>query len=96
VVNGWARKFERLLIHLDVDVLDFADVPLAENTRRNVGLKFDQLVAALKVLLTAPNWAALTVCELNPDHGLGDGSTLRTFVTALSDAIAGAPRFRRQ
>lgn len=94
VVNGWARKFERLLIHLDVDVLDFADMPLAENTRRNVGLKFDKLVAALRVFLTAPNWTALTVCELNPDHGLSDGSTLRTFVAALSDAIAAAPRFR--
>ena len=88
VVNGWARKFERLLIHLDVDVLDFADMPLAENTRRNVGLKFDQLMAALTVFLNAPNWTALTVCELNPDHGLIDGSTLRTFVAALSDAIA--------
>jgi arginase len=94
VAHGWARKFTRLLIHLDVDVVDFADMPLAENTRRNVGLKFDQLVAALRVLLSAPNWAALTVCELNPDHGLGDGSTLRTFVAALSDAIAAAPRWR--
>jgi arginase len=94
VAHGWARKFTRLLIHLDVDVVDFADMPLAENTRRNVGLKFDQLVAALRVLLSAPNWAALTVCELNPDHGLSDGSTLRTFVAALSDAIAGAPRWR--
>jgi arginase len=94
VAHGWARKFTRLLIHLDVDVVDFADMPLAENTRRNVGLKFDQLVAALRVLLGAPNWAALTVCELNPDHGLGDGSTLRTFVAALSDAIAAAPRWR--
>lgn len=96
VVNGWARKFARLLIHLDVDVLDFADMPLAENTRRHVGLKFDQLVAALRVFLAAPNWTALTVCEVNPDHGLSDGSTLRTFVAALSDAIAAAPRFRRQ
>jgi arginase len=94
VAHGWARKFQRLLIHLDVDVVDFADMPLAENTRRNVGLKFDQLVAALRVLLSAPNWAALTVCELNPDHGLSDGSTLRTFVAALSDAIAAAPRWR--
>ena len=66
----------------------FADMPLAENTRRHVGLKFEQLVAALTVLLTAPNWTALTVCELNPDHGASDGSTLRTFVAALSDAIA--------
>ena len=93
VVNGWARRFDRLLIHLDVDVLDFADMPLAENTRRHVGLKFDQLVAALSAFLAAPNWTALTVCELNPDHG--DGSTLGTFAAAVSDAIAAAPRFGR-
>lgn len=90
VLQGWARRFDRLLIHLDVDVLDFADTPLAENTRRNVGLKFDQLFAALHVLLTAPNWRTLTVCELNPDHGERDGSTLRKFVDALSQAIARA------
>jgi arginase len=94
VVDGWARKFDRLLVHLDVDVLDFADMPLAENTRRNVGLKFDELFAALNVFLAAPNWAALTVCELNPDHGARDGSTLRSFVSSLSQAIAGAARFR--
>jgi arginase len=87
VATGWARRFERLLIHLDVDVLDFADMPLAENTRRNVGLRFEQLVAALPPLLAAPNWAALTVSELNPDHGEPDGSTLRTFVSALASAL---------
>ena len=90
VAGGWARRFERLLIHLDVDVLDFADFPLAENTRRNVGLRFEQLMAALRPLLRAPNWTALTVCELNPDHGESDASTLRTFVQALGDALAQA------
>jgi arginase len=95
VVNGWARKFTHLLIHLDVDVLDFVDMPLAENVRRNVGLKFGQLVAALRVFLSAPNWTALTVCELNPDHGPNDGSTMAAFVAAVSDAIAAAPRFQR-
>ena len=35
VASGWARQFERLLVHLDVDVLDFVDMPLAENNRRN-------------------------------------------------------------
>ena len=69
VVGGWGRQFERLLVHLDVDVLDYVDMPLAENNRRNVGLRFDQLMASLRPLLRAPNWAALTVCELNPDHG---------------------------
>jgi arginase len=95
VVTGWARQFERLLIHLDLDVLDFVDMPLAENNRRNVGLRFDQLIAALRPLLSAPNWSALTVCELNPDHGESDGSTLRTFARALADAIAASPRWQR-
>jgi arginase len=94
VVAGWARRFDRLLVHLDVDVLDFVDMPLAENNRRNWGLRFDQLVAALGPLLRAPNWATLTVCELNPDHGESDGSTLRRFAMALSGALAGSPRWR--
>lgn len=95
VVSGWAQQFERLLIHLDVDVLDFADMPLAENTRRNAGLRFDQLMAALRVLLAAPNWATLTICELNPEHGESDGSTLQTFARALTDALIAAGRLRR-
>jgi arginase len=88
VVAGWARQFEQLLVHLDVDVLDFVDMPLAENSRRNTGLLFHQLVASLRVFLRSPNWVALTVCELNPDHGESDGSTLRTFAKALADAFA--------
>jgi arginase len=94
VATGWARQFERLLVHLDLDVLDFVDMPLAENNRRNAGLKFEQLMAALRPLLCAPNWTVLTVCELNPDHGESDGSTLRTFVGALADALAASPRWQ--
>lgn len=94
VVDGWARQFERLLVHLDVDVLDYLDMPLAENNRRNIGLRFDQLMASLRQLLRAPNWVALTVCELNPDHGESDGSTLRMFVESLADALAASPRWQ--
>lgn len=94
VLGDWARRFDRLLIHLDVDVLDFLDTPLAENTRRNVGLKLDQLMIALTLLLAAPNFAALTICEINPDHGEADGSTLVTFADALADSFAEARRMR--
>ncbi len=94
VLSDWARRFDRLLIHLDVDVLDFLDIPLAENTRRNVGLKLDQLMIALTLLLAAPNFAALTICEVNPDHGEADGSTLVTFADALADSFAEARRVR--
>jgi arginase len=94
VVEGWGRTFERLLIHVDVDVLDYADFPIAENTRRNTGLRFSQLVAALRELVAAPNWATLTICEVNPDHGALDGSTLRAFTEALADVLSAAPRLR--
>ena len=94
VARGWAQHFERLLVHLDVDVLDYLDMPLAENTRRNAGLRFDQLMAALRPLLHAPNWVALTVAELNPDHGESDGSTLRVFAEALADALSASPRLQ--
>jgi arginase len=94
VLDGWARRFTHLLIHLDADVLDYLDFPLAENTRRNRGLRFDELMAALRLLLLAPNWAALTVCEVNPDHGEEDGSTLRTFCAALAQALARSRRLR--
>jgi arginase len=94
VVNDWARRFGCLLVHVDVDVLDYLDMPIAEEMRRNQGLQFAQLVAALKVLVAAPNWAALTICEVNPDHGELDGSTLRTFNEALADVLSGAVQLR--
>jgi arginase len=92
VVEGWARRFGRLLIHVDVDVLDYLDLPIAENTRRNKGLRFSQLVAALKELVAAPNWVTLTICEVNPDHGELDGSTLRTLSEGLADVLSEAMR----
>jgi arginase len=88
IIAGWAHRFDHLLLHLDVDVLDYIDMPLAENYRRNRGLKFHQLMMALKVFLEAPNWSVLTITELNPDHGAADGSTLRIFSESLAEVIS--------
>jgi arginase len=85
---SWSRGFEKLLVHVDLDVLDYLDMPLAENNRRNWGLKFEQLMQAMHVIVQAPNWATLTICELNPDHGESDGSTLRTFVESLTRVLS--------
>jgi arginase len=90
----WAGRFERLLVHVDVDVLDYLDLPLAEEHRRNRGLRFTQLVAALREFVAAPNWVALTISEVNPDHGEADGSTLRTLSEGLGDVLAGAAGIR--
>ena len=40
---AWAAPFSRLLIHLDIDVLDYTDFPIAQNVRRCNGLTFDEL-----------------------------------------------------
>jgi arginase len=76
------------LVHLDTDVVDFADLPLAENTDRNVGLPFETVMRALDVLLAADGVSALTISELNPHHGEPDGASVRRFVDRLVASFA--------
>lgn len=90
VGETWAAQFDRILIHLDLDVLDYVDMQLAENYRRNIGLTFDQLTLALDEFLRLPNWSALTVTEINPEHGEAGGSTLKSFAKRLAQSIGKA------
>ena len=82
---------DRIAVHFDVDCIDFTDAPLSENTGRNVGLTQDAAFAALAAVLLDSRVSALTVTELNPDHGAQDGSTLAAFVDRLVAALAAAP-----
>ena len=59
---------DRVVVHFDVDVIDFTDTPLSENPGRNEGIAYEQAAAALEVLLASPALAGVTVTELNPDH----------------------------
>lgn len=71
-------RTERLLVHLDVDVIDFTDTPLSENTGRNEGLAYEAVPQALEVLLRSPAFAGLSLTELNPTHAEeGSGSIER-------------------
>jgi arginase len=83
-------RCDRLLVHFDVDVIDFTDVPLSENWGRNQGLAYDSALRALRQLLTTPRLAGLTVTELNPDHAEQGANTLGRFATDLSRCIAEA------
>ena len=78
---------DRLVIHFDVDVIDFIDAPLSENTGRNEGLTLDQAMSALRVFAAHPAFAALTITELNPLHGEEGGATLERFVGRLVAAL---------
>jgi arginase len=85
---AWGTRYDRLLIHLDVDVLAFTDFPIAENVRRCNGLGFEALSAALAPLVAAPNWRALTVTEVNPDHAPDERETFGRLIAMLSGALS--------
>ncbi len=87
ILNEWGTQYDRLLIHFDVDVIDFMDMPLSENYSRNEGLSFEQTIQALTTFVKSEKFGALTIAELNPDHGAEDGSTLQEFVQALATAL---------
>jgi len=87
-------RCDRLLVHFDVDVIDFTDVPLSENTGRNEGLAYLDAIGALNRLLQSPWLAGLTITELNPDHTEEGAGTLRRFATDLAAGVAAGPRER--
>src|SRR5579864_1095519 len=63
-ILSWASKFERLLVHFDVDVIDFNDLPLAENYSKNKGLSYGHALELLEALVRSPKLAGLTVAEV--------------------------------
>jgi arginase len=77
----------RFLVHFDVDLVDFSDVPLSENTGRGIGVAFETAIAALEVLLAHEGLLGLTVTELNPHHGAQDGSDVARLARALAGAL---------
>jgi arginase len=78
-----------LAIHVDVDVLDFTDAPLAESTDgRNTGPKLDQLATALMVAARDPRMRVLSVGELNPTRSAGDPTAIPRFLDAIVAALA--------
>ena len=76
-----------LAVHFDVDVLDFLDAPLAENTDRG-GLPLAAAARHSRRCCADPRVSALTVTEFNPHHGAPDGATTRRLIDVLADALS--------
>jgi arginase len=78
-----------LALHIDVDVLDFIDAPLAENTDcRNTGPSLDQAAQALQLAARDPRVRALSIGELNPTRCAGVPDALARFVAAIVGILA--------
>jgi arginase len=85
---AWAAAHDRMVVHLDADVLAFTDFPIAENTRRRAGLTLEELTVSLSCLLGAENWRALTLTEVNPDHAPDEEQAFRRLNQMLCEVLA--------
>ena len=78
-----------LAVHLDVDVLDFIDAPLAENTDgRNSGPTLDQTAVALRIAARDERFRTLSIGELNPTRSAGDPEAIPRFIAAVASVLS--------
>lgn len=76
--------------HFDLDVVDFIDFPAADFPTINAGLTLADALPCVKVFTHQPKFAALTICEFNPDHVDEPRLLVRQFVEGHVAAVPGA------
>ncbi len=79
------ERARAIAVHFDVDVMDSAEIPLA-NWPHYDALSFGDSMRCLRVFAGTPKLAALVVTEINPDHD-PDGLLVAQFVDAFADAL---------
>ena len=89
-LESLASRVDRVLVHFDVDVVDFTDTPLSENPGRNEGIPYEQASAALSVLLGSPALAGVTLTELNPNHVEEGSGSIERLVRDLVAGLTGS------
>ena len=93
----FASRFDRLLVHFDVDVIDFNDAQLSEDAVRGDGLTLDAAMRALRVLASSERLSARDRHRGEPvprRRGRRDAETVRGHARRLprmTTAKPGAP-----
>ena len=77
-----------VVIHIDVDVLDFLEVPAADVPTYGRGLSLEELSATLRVLFADPRCAGALLVEYNPDHD-GQGVAAAQLVEMIRRTVNG-------
>jgi arginase len=86
-ISRLAGDVELILLHFDLDVVDFIDFPAADFPTINAGVRLQDALAFIGEIARHPKFAALTVCEFNPDHVDEQHELVRTFVEQLIAAL---------
>ena len=84
-VSHLENKAGSILVHFDVDVIDFDDFPAAD-VPHSQGLGFDEAMAALSVFVASRKLAGLVITEFNADRD-ADGTLAHRFVDAVAKAL---------
>lgn len=85
------KQAKRFVVHFDVDVIDFTDLPIADVPQFSQGLAFRDTIACLAVFASSPHFGGLTITEFNPDHVDEEGTVTATFLDGLAHALVGKP-----
>ena len=82
-----------LAVHIDVDVLDFTDAPLAEDTGGcNTAPTLGKAEQALTLAARDPRVRALSIGELNPTRSAGDPDAIPRFADSIARTLAATSR----
>ena len=74
-----------ILIHFDVDVIDFDKFP-AEEVPHYHGLSFDEAMSAFGVFVNSRKFAGLVIIEFNADRD-EDGALAHRFVDTVAKTL---------
>ena len=86
-LDGVANGDGPVVVHLDVDVIDPAEMPARTHLTPGPGLSLQETGDLLTALLASPRVVALEVCELLPERD-PDGACARRIVELLTRALA--------
>ena len=79
------NKADSILVHFDVDVIDFDDFPAGDLPHYH-GLSFDEAISALDVFIASPKFTALVITEFNADRD-PEGTLAVRFVDAVAKTL---------
>ena len=87
-INYLENKSERFLVHFDVDVIDFTDLPIADVPQFSQGMMFEQVLECLSVFTLSKKFCGLVITELNPDHTDPEGKVIKRFINGLTKVLS--------
>jgi arginase len=85
--DALTARVDALVVHFDVDAIDYGTFPLADCPRYHGGLDFDDAMDALRTFVRSDKLRAITVTEVNPSHD-PEGRLIPRLVDGLCEALA--------